>query len=167
MRGIVINEKLLQEIKISDTLKSNRIKNLALRMAKPIGEILRWTRRHTFYTHFLCNQLYGSTGQKVDMHDLESAKYRCLQQFELTYLYYKKLLSPNQWKVTAAIAKEDMVEEVTAKDFLNKYNLSASSTHQAVKALVKDGILYEMLDNERVKYVVYDVFFSRWLQWMV
>ncbi len=132
-----------------------------------IDEILRWTRRHSFYTHFLCNQLFSLPDKKATMKNLEETKYRCLQQFELTYLYYKKLLSKNQWRVIAAIAKEEQVSEITSKHFLNKYLLSASSASQALVALIKDGMVYEIMGDEKPSYIVYDVFFSRWLEHIV
>jgi len=129
-----------------------------------IHEIMVWTKQHTFYTHFLCNVLYANSHKNVDTVELNRAKANCLKQFETSYFYFMKILSGNQKKMLAAIAKEQLVTNILGKEFLNKYKFSASSARQALQALVKLQMVYEKTRNNKSSYTVYDVFFSRWLE---
>lgn len=127
-----------------------------------VKEILRWTNQHTFYTQYFCNKLLGSKKRKLTMLDVNRVKDEILYQYEVVYINFKKLLSRNQWKVLVAIAKEGEIEQYTSKDFLNKYNLSQSSTKQAVEALIDKSMLIEHLGQKSTILQVYDVFLWRW-----
>jgi hypothetical protein len=129
-----------------------------------IHEILTWTRRHTFYTHFLCNQVFSKTKEKVTKDIVSRSKDSCLKQFEANYLYYQKILSPNQWKLLKAIAKERSVQQFFGKDFLSTYRLSASSTRQSLNYLIKNQLVDDENTDDGISYFVNDVFLSRWLE---
>ncbi len=129
-----------------------------------IEEILRWTNGHTFYTQYLCSKILSTKKKLVTLNLVNQIKDQILYQYEVIYINYKKLLSKNQWKVLVAVAKEGTVSAYTAKAFLNKYNLSQSSTKQSIEALTKKSMLIEELTTEQSIYKVYDVYLWRWAE---
>lgn len=129
-----------------------------------VHRILKWTDQYTFYTHFLCSNLYNHGGEKISDTDLARAIDSCLKHFEPAYYMYKKILSKNQFKMLAAVAKEGKAKNIQGKDFLNKHKLSASTAKQSLQKLVSDQLIHETLDKTGSSYFVYDVFLMRWLQ---
>ena len=127
-------------------------------------EILRWTNGHTFYTQYLCSKILSTKKKLVTLNLVNQIKDQILYQYEVIYINYKKLLSKNQWKVLVAVAKEGTVSAYTAKAFLNKYNLSQSSTKQSIEALAKKSMLIEELTTGQSIYKVYDVYLWRWAE---
>ena len=129
-----------------------------------LHRILKWTKQHTFYTHFICNTLYNNTGEEVTESDLKIAMNSVLKQFEMAYYFFEKTLSNNQWALLKAIAKEGDAKNLTKKEFLNKYKFSTSSLKQSLDVLVEKQLVHEKLNEEENTYSVYDVFLSRWLE---
>ena len=129
-----------------------------------IHRILKWTKQHTFYTHFLCNTLYNNTGEEVSERDLSHAMRSVLKQFETAYYIFKSTLSRNQWLLLKAIAKEDVAKYLTRKDFLNKYGFSRASLKQSLGVLLEKQLVHKKITAEEETYTVYDVFLSRWLE---
>lgn len=129
-----------------------------------IDRILSLTDRHTFYTHFLCNNLYNNPIEDIDIYVVEQTMDKCLKQFESSYYFFEKTLSANQWKVLKALAKEKIVQYPYSRHFLNKNNLSASSTRQSLTYLVNNNLVINTNDENGNHYFLYDVFFSRWLE---
>jgi hypothetical protein len=129
-----------------------------------LHRILKWTRQHTFYTHFLCNTLYNNTSDEVTERDLSTAMDSVLKQFEMAYYFFEKTLSGNQWLLLKAIAKEGEAKNLTKKDFLNKYNFSTTSLKQSLEVLLEKQLVHERINEGENTYTVYDVFLSRWLE---
>lgn len=129
-----------------------------------LHRILKWTKQHTFYTHFLCNTLYNNSGNEVDENELNVAKRSVLKQFEMAYYFFEKTLSSNQWSLLKAIAKEGDAKNLTKKDFLNKYKFSPTSLKQALKVLLEKQLVHEKMNEDENTFSVYDVFLSRWLE---
>lgn len=129
-----------------------------------LHRILKWTKQHTFYTHFLCNTLYNNTGDEVKEGDLSIAMNSVLKQFEMAYYFFEKTLSGNQWLLLKAIAKEGDAKNLTKKEFLNKYNFSTTSLKQSLEVLLEKQLVHEKMNEEENTYSVYDVFLSRWLE---
>jgi DNA-binding MarR family transcriptional regulator len=87
--------------------------------------------------------------------------YRFLTDSELQYISYRNLLPPHQFRLLQAIAVEDGATHPTSGKFIMRYHLtSASSVNTSLKALQEK----EMIVHEKGKWLVYDVFFSRWLE---
>jgi len=129
-----------------------------------IYQLLHWTKEYTFYTHYLCNQLFLRSGDVVTHELYERCKSTCLKDFEVTYLMLKRTLTDNQWSLLTAIAMEGEIESIYASSFLNKYDLSASTVNRSIESLVQKQIVRRTLSKENSKYAVYDVFLERWLQ---
>lgn len=121
--------------------------------------ILEWTKVHTYYVQYVCNKIFSSAENEININDV---KYQCsliLNENEPLYLNYRNLLSNFQWELLKAIALEDGIKKITSKEFIHKYKLgSASSIQRGIKSL----LLKELISYEENKYYLQDVFFSKW-----
>lgn len=126
-----------------------------------IDYILDFSEDYTYYTQVICNYVFYRSGKKVSKIDLMDMTSNYLENRKLDYMNILSLLPENQKKVLIAIAKEGRVDKPTAMDFIIRYRLpSVSSTLQAVNALADKEVIYKWTGN----FVVYDVFFRRFLE---
>ncbi len=127
--------------------------------------ILSWTKRHTFFTQSLCNQLY-STGEKlVTISEVKKSCLDILKRNEVIFFQYRQLLTAAQWNFMIAIAKEGEVSQLTAKKFISRYEIGTpSDARRLSKALLEKELLLETIYKTGSTYQVYDVFLSRWLE---
>ena len=154
----------LKEININEFIKF--IKNRFKEGGKKIEEeevkmLLEWTRNHTFYVQYICNKLYGINDKTITKAIIQRIFSEILKENEPIYYNYRNLLTEYQFKLLKAIAKENAVAMPNSKDFIYKYKLnSPSSVESALKPLSDKEMIY----YEEGKYLVYDVFLSRWLE---
>jgi len=129
-----------------------------------IDFILSWTLSHTYYTQVICNSVFAEGKKNVG---IEQVKHVCDEQLNLqqiNYMQYRSLLSPIQWQLLIAIAKEGWVAEPQAQRFLQKYNIgAASSAKKALEALLDKEMVVSVETKEKTVYRVYNVFLMRWL----
>jgi AAA+ ATPase superfamily predicted ATPase len=127
--------------------------------------ILDWTLSHTYYVQVICNSVFAKC--KKHAH-IEHVKYACDEQLNMQqtiFMQYRDLLGPVQWKMLIAIAKEGLICEPQAKDFLMKHKIgSASSAKKALTALVDKEMVCTVETPEKTSYRVYNVFLMRWLE---
>jgi AAA+ ATPase superfamily predicted ATPase len=127
-----------------------------------ISRLFRWTHLHTWYVQYVCNLAYEIGSDYIDDGLLSSVFERILISFEPLYDSYRSLLPDHQYRLLQAIAAEDGVSQINAGDFISKYNLTgASSVTTSVKSLSEKGMIVKYED----KWILDDVFFSRWLQY--
>ena len=126
--------------------------------------IMDWTRTHTFYTQKLCNQVYAYSGSTVTLADVRKAACDILASNLYNFLEIKRLVTPSQWKVLRAIAKEGEVCHPTSSYFTQKYKIQGPSVLRALDSLVDKELVLSEVSDERVSYSVYNVFFSRYLE---
>lgn len=126
-----------------------------------IEEILNFTDGYTYYTQVICNHCFAKVDKNLCTENVKKIKDEFLESRKVDYNNLLSLLAPNQRKVAIAIAKEEEVKQATSMEFLMKYKLpSISSTSQAVNTLLQKEIVY----NNNKGYIIYDVFFKRFLQ---
>ena len=155
------------DIKRYTTFIYNHFKKSGKQIDKEdIEFILDRTRCHTFYSQFVYNRLYLTSGDVIDKEKIESEFNKILLEQENLYINYRDILPNAQWKLLIAIAKEERLYNPTAGAFIKNYNLGTASTvKRALEALLAKEMVYK--DNDESKnsfYQVYDVFFSRWLE---
>lgn len=128
--------------------------------------ILEWTRGHTFYTQMLCNTLYMQARHKViRQEDVAWAASSILVSERDRFLEIQRLVTPAQWKMLRAIAREGSVSAPTAAAFLKKHGISSGATAlRNLTALVDKELLLAEPDGSRTTYRVYNVFLSRFLE---
>lgn len=124
--------------------------------------IFNWTRGHTFYVQHVCNLLFETNFKTIDNTLVSEVFHRVLTTQEPMFASYRNLIPAQQFKLLQAIAVEDGISQPTSGSFINNHKLnSASSVATSLKALSDK----EMIVLSGDKWVVYDVFFSRWLQY--
>jgi len=127
--------------------------------------ICEWTRLHTYYTQVLCNRLFAEGFTKIDLETVQEISLQILNEQEVVFFQYRSLLTPAQWQLLRAIAKEDKVYQPTAKDFISRHKLGTpSNVQRSLDALLTKEMVYRDEQKEGICYVVYDCFLSRWLQ---
>ena len=127
-----------------------------------ISTIFNWTRLHTFYVQHVCNILFESGRKVIDQDLLNQTFHRILTSHEPLFASYRNLIPGHQYRLLQAIAVEDGIAQPTSGAFINDHVLtSASSVSTSLRALAEK----EMIVQSSNKWLVYDVFFSRWLQY--
>jgi AAA+ ATPase superfamily predicted ATPase len=124
--------------------------------------IFYWTRLHTWYVQYVCNKIFESGEKKVNLTVVNRIFLQILTESEPEYVNYRNLLTVQQFKLLIALASEKGVEMPTSGKFISKYDLTSPSS---VKTSLKSLSEKEMIMNENGKWLVYDVFFSRWLEY--
>jgi len=126
-----------------------------------IHEILRSTRRHTYYVQFLCNRLFGSGIKQINKEIVWHTYADILDENEVYYSEYRELLTKQQWNLLIALAHEEGISQVTSSSFLKKHDLNNSATvRRGIQSLLEKKMIYK----KGTKHYVYDVFFAKWLQ---
>ena len=129
-----------------------------------IDFILSWTLSHTYYTQVICNGAFATKKKKVDIKQVKRVCEEQLNLQQVTYIQYRSLLSPIQWQLLVAIAKEGWVTEPQAQIFLQKHKIgAASSVQKALKALLDKEMICSVETTGKTAYRVYNVFLMRWL----
>lgn len=127
-----------------------------------ISGIFKWTRLHTFYVQHVCNLLFETDRKIIDQDLINQGFHRILTSHEPLFSSYRNLIPGHQYRLLQAIAVEDGISQPTSGAFIKDHKLtSASSVATSLKALSEK----EMIVQSGNQWVVYDVFFSRWLQY--
>jgi AAA+ ATPase superfamily predicted ATPase len=127
-----------------------------------ISRVFIWTRLHTFYVQYVCNLLFEADKKEIDQDLLSQVFHRTLTSHESLFASYRNLIPDHQYKLLQAIAVEDGIAQPTSGAFIRDHKLnSASSVSTSLKALSEK----EMIVQSGNQWLVYDVFFSRWLQY--
>ncbi len=131
-----------------------------------VSLILEFTMRHTWYTQYLCNNLYASnkiiTEQKIRV-----MMSKILKEKESYFHNYRAMLSTLQWQVARAIALEEKVYEPNSQKFLAKHKLSAASAvKRAIESLIQQDLVSEIQEGDKRYFRLNDVFLIRWFQWV-
>lgn len=127
--------------------------------------LLEWTRSHTYYTQMVCNTAFASSIKCVEEADVKRICDQLLASQQATYMQYRQLLSPVQWQLLIAIAKEKRVFQPQSKAFIQKYAIGTpANSKRALEALLEKEMIYREESLHSTWYQVYDVFLSRWLE---
>jgi uncharacterized protein len=119
---------------------------------------LTWTRQHTFYTHFLANEVFARANEEVEVKDINYAKTKVLKLFEVNYSNILSNLSNGQKALITAIGKEGEVSELYNREFLSKYKLAASSVTQALQKMLEKDLIKVSMAPSKQNYFIQDVF---------
>jgi len=127
-----------------------------------IDRVFSWTRLHTFYVQYVFNLLFEKGENTIGEGQVNEVFLKIITDFEPQYISYRNLIPSHQYRLLKAIAVEDGVIQPTSGDFIRKNDLtSPSSVSTSLKALAeKEMIVYDLN-----KWNVYDIFFSRWLDY--
>ncbi len=127
-----------------------------------LSEIFAWTRTHTYYVQYVCNILYEKGSGIIDLKKVHNVFHQVLENFEPLFVNYRNLIPGHQFRLLQAMAAENGIKQPTSGSFIRKYNLtSASSVATSLKSLSEK----EMIIYDRNIWLVYDVFFARWMEY--
>ncbi len=124
--------------------------------------IFDWTRLHTWYVQYVCNKIFETGEKRVNTSAVNRTFLQIITESEPEYINYRNLLTVQQFKLLKALASEKGVKMPTSGKFIGKYDLTSPSS---VKTSLKSLTEKEMIINENGEWMVYDVFFSRWLEY--
>jgi len=97
---------------------------------------------HTWYVQYTLNRLFERSPRIYTMPTLERVFELILWENTPAFQSFRDLLTPLQYAVLRAIAKEEKVQNPTGFEFILKHKLGAtSSVGNAVKALVDKDVL--------------------------
>jgi hypothetical protein len=115
----------------------------------------------TWYVQTILNTLFAITepGGKCLTELIEAAIQQVITQQSFTYSALLYQLPSKQKEVLIAICKEGKAANITARPFLQRYHLTASTVQGAVKGLLEKDFITQDLGT----YSVYDKFFAMWL----
>jgi len=131
-----------------------------------IGQIMGWTDLNTYYTQLLCNRIYSSGENVITTKSWQMEALKLIRESEMVFFGYREMLTAPQWLLLKALASEKKVSSPTAREFLQKYNLSGSATVlQSLQALIKKELVYKDYYTEgKSYYSVYDLLFQHWIR---
>ncbi len=127
-----------------------------------LDSILDDTERHPYYFQMLCHVLWelSMESRKITKADIDEAFNILISRESSVYVAIWEDLTIKQKNLMVALAKEEY-PEVFSKKFLEKYGLGPSSSIQkALKKLLKK----ELVQQENGSYVIYDLFFKKWIR---
>lgn len=148
----------------SQFIKDKFNNNSILIENEAIEEILNSTRLHTYYVQFLCNRLYSSGIENIGKEEVSLVTTDILRENEVYYSEYRDLLTNPQWNLLIALAHENGINQVTSSAFIKKYDLSNSAT---IKRGIQSLMDKKMIHKKGAQYYVTDVFFAKWLDWIL
>ena len=116
---------------------------------------------YTWYIQSVLNRLYEQEKDVTNYQQVQEAINNILTSRNDQYEMLMTFLSNNQRLLIKAIAKENMVKQLQATDFIRKYELpNSSSIKKAVDALMAKDLIYYTQNG----YIIYDRFFDLWLK---
>lgn len=134
-----------------------------------VGEILQWTRNHTYYVQLLCSRIYSTQTKKISSETWQEEAYKLLKEQEPVFYNYRELLTAMQWRLLKAIAGEQTLYSPTSGKFIQKNHLNSSAAVlKGLDALLDKEMIFYEFDNDGNKYYqVYDLLLQRWLERLI
>ncbi len=127
-----------------------------------LNSILKNTECHPYYFQMLCHVLLElcMDSRVITEADIDEALNILISRESSVYIAIWEELTIKQKNLMVALAKEEY-PEVFSNKFLETYGLgSSSSIQKALKKLLKK----ELVQQENGSYIIYDLFFKKWIR---
>lgn len=127
-----------------------------------LNSILNNTECHPYYFQMLCHVLLElcMDSRVITEADIDEALNILISRESSVYIAIWEELTIKQKNLMVALAKEEY-PEVFSNKFLETYGLgSSSSIQKALKKLLKK----ELVQQENGSYIIYDLFFKKWIR---
>ena len=100
--------------------------------------VVDFSRLHTFYTQSVCNRVFATRIKIITPEDVRQICGSFIFEQEPLFFQYRNLLTPIQWNLLKAVAKEGKVYQPNSKDFIEKHKLGIPANIQrAMESLLK------------------------------
>lgn len=130
-----------------------------------IAFLLAFSRRHTYYTQFLCNRIFARKEKHLSLAVIKQVCDEILNELESQFLQLRRLLTQQQWQLLQAIALEERATEITGRNFMKTHDLGAPSTiKRSLEALIDKELVYDLETESKTTYMCADCFMARWFQ---
>lgn len=127
--------------------------------------LLAFSRRHTYYTQFLCNRIFARKEKHLSLAVIKQVCDEILNELESQFLQLRRLLTQQQWHLLQAIALEEKATEITGRNFMKNHDLGApSSIKRSLEALIEKELVYDLESESKTSYFCADCFMARWFQ---
>ncbi len=117
---------------------------------------------HPYYVQYLCYIIWENTktGEMIDSDKVAAGIKVLLEWTSPTYEATWSLLTTKQKKVLEAIAKMSEEEKMFSAELISRFGLGTpSSLQRSLKSLIDKDIV----DREKDKYTIIDLFLKRWI----
>lgn len=116
----------------------------------------------TWYVQFMLNTAFSLCGadETFDKDDIEDALRVVINTFGATYENLLYQLPAKQKDMLEALAREGKARNITSRDFLRRYSMTASSVQAAVRALLEKDLVTHHLGE----YELCDRFLALWIK---
>ena len=129
-----------------------------------VSRILDLTYSHTYYVQAIFNYVYSLNQTPQTWQEFEEIYFPFLEEKSVFYQELPQRITPQQFRVTKAIAKVGLVSSPTGSEFLRTADFTnASSMRRAIKSLEEKQIIIK----EEGSYRLYDVFLEHYLKYIV
>ncbi len=132
--------------------------------AEAVGRVYDMYYGITWYMQYMLNEMFNLTpeGGTCRVETIEVAIQNVLSAQQTFYQYVFTNIPPRQKELLFAIAKAGVAQNVTSKEFVQKYRLqSASSIQSALKGLEEKELVIGSLDKT---WRIYDTFLEQYIQ---
>lgn len=132
--------------------------------ASAVEQVYEAFRGITWYIQLMMNEMYSITpeGGTCNADIIEQAEQNVIRIQEMSYTRLLASLPPRQKELLYSIAKEGTVDNITSKEFIQKYKLQSSSSVQAaLKGLDDKEIVINSTDN---MWQIYDALFEQYIR---
>ena len=155
----------IEKEKYSDFIRTQFEKNGKAISGEALSLITDWTGLHTFYTQNLCNAVFSKNITYAEVDNVRKIMSEVLNENEMYYYQYRQFLTTTQWNYLIAIAKEEVISQITSQQFISKYKIGTpANSRRILKSLLEKELLLEVQTKNTTNYQIYDIFFMRWLQ---
>jgi hypothetical protein len=129
-----------------------------------INYILEITDQHTYYTQFLCHEIFVTKPKVINIESVNEVLVNILKQLEPYYYTIRNLLTPQQWDFLRILAKEKKLYKPYSNEFLSKHKeFTASNVKRILESLLEKELIIQVVNKDESYYEIEDKFLSLWL----
>jgi len=127
-----------------------------------LSEVIKECETHPYYFQYLCHIIWERTVDRknIESQDFVESRDLLLERASSTYEACWDSLTIRQRQALMALAKTLAGEQIFSHEYLQKHNLGSASTLQRILQSLRDK---DLVDKEKNKYSIIDVFFKKWI----
>lgn len=140
-------------------------KKKAVISSEAVLYVLKNTNSHIYFVQKIMHELYAAKYKNIGIEEVHKIIRQILIENEVVYFQYRNLLTPSQWELLSAIAKEDKLFQPYASEFIRKYGFTASNVKRTLSALTDKEMVFYHANVDAPYYEVQDKLLKLWFQY--